>query len=160
MFSKKLSHQSKLNLRQGIKKAAVKLLGYDEKAARAVKEYFELLAARYEVQIYQIRIEIRPGATKPRVYLFLQGELTREISSEHLVHIFGGNAAKMVPGLPGKIEAKVTAYLNLWSERLKTSSESVFFRLMVLAGSPVLMAGSGEIVMEEIQISEAVTFFS
>ena len=160
MWNKKLPSESFQGLKKGIKKATVKLLAYDEKATRAVKAYFETLAARYEVPIYQIRIEIRPGVQRPQVVLFPQVGRPIEISSEHLVSIFGGNVAKAVPGLTSRIETKVAAYLMYWSDRLGIAPEGIFFRLMILANSPVLMIGSEGKVVEEISLTDAVILFS
>ena len=160
MQRKKLPRKLTEDIRRGIKQAAVKLLGYDQKAERAVKEYFDLLSERYRKPVYQLRIEIRLSRDRPGVYLFVPGEQTRELSPEHLIHIFGGNVAKIIPGLAKKAEDRVGKYLRQWAAQLQTSEAQCFFRLMVLAGKPLLSVGIGEKTLQEIPISEVVTFFS
>lgn len=159
-FRKKLSTQTGASLQKGLKKAAIKVLGYDQKASRAVQEYFGLLSARYDIPEGQIRIEIRPGKASPQITLFLCGRLEREITSEHLIHIFGGNAARMIPGLSEIAQNRVRAFLSQWAEKLQVGREECFFRLMVIAASPVLMVGAGERVIKEISVTDVVLFFS
>ena len=160
MLRKKLPKKLTQDIRKGIKQAAVKLLGFDQKAERAVKEYFDLLSERYRKPVYQLRIEIRLKEDRPVVLLFVPGEPTRKLSPEHLIHIFGGNVAKIIPGLAQKAEDRVGEYLRQWAAQLHTREERCFFRLMVLAGKPLLSVGIGEKTLQEIPISEVVTFFS
>ncbi len=160
MFRKKLFPGTGATLRTGLKKAAIRMLGYDEKASRAVLEYFDLLSERYSIPACQIRIEIRATEKAPAVTLRINGKFERELSSDHLIHIFGGNAARIIPGLSKRAEEKVDAYLEEWAEKLESRKYRCFFRLMVLAGAPVLMVGVDEKVYEEISLTDAVAFFS
>jgi|GEM_PF-5305178 len=158
MLGKKLPSKFAGKLRKGIEKATIAVLGYDEKISLSVRNYFETIATRYGLPVYQIRIMITIDET-PRVDLFLNGEYAETVSNDHLVRIFASESASLIPGLVKKTEEKVLACLISLAHEYGIDTELLFLRLMVLAGSPVIMLGENDKALHEIKLGKLIEFF-